>query len=214
MTLNSYVVPTKSKGNRNVLLLSTVSPVTLGVTKDDGVRKPAIYKLYDFTKGGTDIIDQRIHFYTVHTKSSRWTMNGLAYILDTATVNSQTIYAIKMNVDPRKCSSLTYGWNLVKALCNPQIERKSKACSFTRNTLAKMDLFLGNSRRQAEEAATTVTHEKKRIRCDACLDLTDGPDYRKNRRKVKKSMIQCHICHKHSCDQHLKKICTKCFYNI
>ena len=215
MTLNSYVVPTKSKGNKNVLLLSTVSPIILGVTKDDGVRKPAIYyKLYDFTKGGTDIIDQRINFYTVHTKSPRWTMNALAYILDTARVNSQTIYAIKTNVDPRKCSSLTYGWNLVKALCNPQIERRqSKACSFRRNTVAKMDFMLGHSRRQAEEAATAVTHDKKRTRCHACLDLAYGSDYRKNRRKVKKSMIQCHICHKHSCGQHLKKICTKCFYD-
>lgn len=63
MYLNSCVKQTKSKGLRNVLLLSTL-PSLLGVTKDDQQKKPAIYKLYDFTKGGTDIIDQRINFYT------------------------------------------------------------------------------------------------------------------------------------------------------
>lgn len=36
-----------------ILMLSTVQPL-LGVTKDDKKCKPAIYKLYDFNKGGTD----------------------------------------------------------------------------------------------------------------------------------------------------------------
>jgi len=56
MTLHSYVAKTKSKGKRNVLLLSTVSPI-FGTTKDDGVKKPALYTLCDFTKGGTDVMD-------------------------------------------------------------------------------------------------------------------------------------------------------------
>ena len=32
----------------------------LGVTKDDDKVKPAIPKLYDYTKGGTDIVDLHI----------------------------------------------------------------------------------------------------------------------------------------------------------
>lgn len=36
-----------------ILMLSTAQPL-LGVTKDDKKCKPAIYKLYDFNKGGTD----------------------------------------------------------------------------------------------------------------------------------------------------------------
>jgi len=54
--LHSYVLTTKSSGKRNVLLLSTVQPI-LGITKDDGKKKPAIYKLYDFTEGGTGVMD-------------------------------------------------------------------------------------------------------------------------------------------------------------
>lgn len=51
----SKKVKTKSKGPKSVLLCTTI----LGVTKS----KPDIYKLYDFTKGGTDIVDQRISSY-------------------------------------------------------------------------------------------------------------------------------------------------------
>jgi hypothetical protein len=52
MTLTSYVVNTKSKGKKNVLVLSTIPALPdMGVTKDDGKKKPAVIKLYDYTKG-------------------------------------------------------------------------------------------------------------------------------------------------------------------
>ena len=55
ITLHSFVVKTKSKGMKNITLLSTHPPI-LGVTKDDTKFKPAIYKLYDFSKGNIDNI--------------------------------------------------------------------------------------------------------------------------------------------------------------
>ena len=57
MSLHSSVVKTKSTGKRNVLLLSTLEPLLVVTVMME--RKPQIYKVYDFTKGGTDIIDQR-----------------------------------------------------------------------------------------------------------------------------------------------------------
>ena len=57
--LDFYVFSTKSSGQRNVLLLSTVEPL-LGVKIDDGKNKPAICKLYDFTKAGIDVLEHRI----------------------------------------------------------------------------------------------------------------------------------------------------------
>ena len=69
--LNSYTVKTKSKGKRNVLLLRTMRPLHKK-TKDDKKEKPAIYKLYDFTKGGTDIVDQMNDCYTTRAKTLRW----------------------------------------------------------------------------------------------------------------------------------------------
>ena len=48
-------VTKKSKGKKNVIVLSTIG-LLLGTTIDDDKCKPAIIKFYDFTKGGTDII--------------------------------------------------------------------------------------------------------------------------------------------------------------
>ena len=83
--LTSYVCKTKNpknSGKKNVLVLSTHSKMIYGVTTDDGKKKPAIIKLYDFTKGGTDICDQRIENFTVKVKSRHWTMPALAYLLE------------------------------------------------------------------------------------------------------------------------------------
>ena len=81
LVLHSYVFKNKSSGLCNVLMLSTVQPL-LGVTKDDKKFKPAIYKLYDFAKGGTDIVDQRVGFYSCKSKMPRWTMAALFFLLD------------------------------------------------------------------------------------------------------------------------------------
>ena len=50
LSITPYVVNTKLVGKRNIFVLSTMS-LLLGFTKDDGIKKPAIIKLYDFTEG-------------------------------------------------------------------------------------------------------------------------------------------------------------------
>ena len=56
-----------------------MSPL-LGVTTDENKRKPAILKLYDFTKGGTDVVDQKLGTYTVKSKSRKWTLVAFSYL--------------------------------------------------------------------------------------------------------------------------------------
>ena len=68
-------------------MLSTLEPI-LGTTKNDNCHRLGLYKLYDFTKCGTDIADQRMGFYTTKTKSRKWTLVMFAYMLDIARVNS------------------------------------------------------------------------------------------------------------------------------
>ena len=82
----------KVRGEKNVLALTTL--VSLATTIDDNKNKPAILKLYDFTKGSSDIVDQRIGTYTANTAAKRWTMSVSSYLLDTARVNSQTLRAL------------------------------------------------------------------------------------------------------------------------
>ena len=38
-----------------------------GVTRDDNKKKSIIYRFYDFTKGGTDIVDQLNDYYIVRS---------------------------------------------------------------------------------------------------------------------------------------------------
>ena len=57
ITATSYMTKTKS-GKKDVVVLSTHSQIYR--TTDDEKAKPAIIKVYDYTKGGTDIVDQRI----------------------------------------------------------------------------------------------------------------------------------------------------------
>ena len=95
--------------------MTTVPPL-LATTKDDNKSKPAIYKLYDFSKGGTDIIDQRMGFYSCKSKSKRRTMNVFSYVLDTCRVNASTIYAMNNDLQPRNIKSVDFGFKLTMSL--------------------------------------------------------------------------------------------------
>ena len=68
---NYILICSQDINGKTVLILSTHEPI-LGVTKDDGKKKPKLYKVYDFAKEETDILDQRMGFYTTKTKCRRW----------------------------------------------------------------------------------------------------------------------------------------------
>ena len=69
VTLNSYVVKTKSSGMRNVFLLQTTNPAHY-VTQDD--KKMLLsYQIYDYTKGGIDIYTRSkngVIYYKIQNK--------------------------------------------------------------------------------------------------------------------------------------------------
>ena len=119
------MVKTKS-GKKYVFLLSTMRPI-MGVTKDDRKQKPRLYKLYDFTKGGTDECDQRTGSYSVKPKSRKWTIVSCSYALDMARINAATVLSLNRKENPRHfaTSSFEFIYNLSKSLCVPFIERRS-----------------------------------------------------------------------------------------
>ena len=78
LSLCTYTTKSKSKGKKNVLVLSTMRPL-MGITRDDGKQKPAIIKFYDFTKGGTDVMDQKISKYSCKSLTHCWTMIHFFY---------------------------------------------------------------------------------------------------------------------------------------
>ena len=99
----SYCVKTKSKGLKNVVVLCTIPNLpTVGVTRDDLKSKPCPIKAYDFSKGGTDIVDQRVDVYTAAIKTRRWPVKMMGFILDLSRINSQSVYCLNKNLNPRK----------------------------------------------------------------------------------------------------------------
>lgn len=140
----SYVVNTKSKGKKNIILLNTVPDLaTMGSTMDDDKLKPAAIKVYDFTKGGTDICDQRSGSYTVSVGSRRWTVKIFSYVLDVSRVNSQTVYCLNNGLNPRdKEMSFKFGWELGLSLVKPLMKERRKVTT-NRKILSNMEIFLG-----------------------------------------------------------------------
>ena len=70
-----------------------------GKAIDDGKGKTQIIKFYDFTEGGTDIVDQLNDCYTTRSKSCRCVMVGLSYMFDTPGVHGKTVWCLKHNSD-------------------------------------------------------------------------------------------------------------------
>ena len=99
-------------------------PPLLATTKDDNKSKPAVYKLYDISKGGTDIIDQRMGFYSCKSKSKRWAMNAFSYVLDTCRVNASTICTMT-DLQPRNMKSVDFRYELAMSLIRRHIEQRS-----------------------------------------------------------------------------------------
>ena len=95
-------------------MLSTMEPL-LGVTDDDK-KSPALIKLYDFTKGGTGIVDQKIGLYFVKTRSWRCPSVAFSYLLDTNRVNPSTVYALNNNIDLKRVNSFNFGFQIAESL--------------------------------------------------------------------------------------------------
>ena len=87
--LVSYVIKTKS-GVKNVLVLSSMHRNAL--TTRDERKKPHVITFYNRTKGGVDMMDMMARIHTTRFKSHRWTMNALAYVLDTVRTNMFTLW--------------------------------------------------------------------------------------------------------------------------
>ena len=140
MSISSYVVKT-SKGKKDVILSSTAPPI-LGITKDDGKSKLGIYKVYDFTKGGAGIIDQRMGFYTCKPTSRKWAITVFSYVTDMARLISSTTFAFQKKYDPCKQDSFEYCYTLLYQLVKLFIQSRS-VNGLTTLVRQKIELVIG-----------------------------------------------------------------------
>ena len=91
------------------MILTTTVPI-LGRTKDDGKRKPAIYKRYDYGKCGVDIVDQHFAQKTVRMKSNRWTTNVCKYFFNMLKFLQELVSFLEINKIKQSKMKTTYSW--------------------------------------------------------------------------------------------------------
>ena len=87
--------------------------------------------------------DQRMDAYTTSSKSHRWTLAVLAYLLDTLRVNAQSLVALNLGIDPRLYNSLIFGKKMARGLVLEHILRRLESKYLTAQIRAKITLFLG-----------------------------------------------------------------------
>ena len=124
-------------------MLSTMRPIP-GITKDNGKSKPAIMKFYDFTKGGTDIVDQLNDYYICRARTNCWDLVSFFYILDTVRFNSKTVWCLKNSLDIKKTNTFKFSWNLSSQLIKPFIENR-QINGLGTAVIHKMEKVLGKS---------------------------------------------------------------------
>ena len=161
-----------SKGKKNVILLSTVPPI-LGITKDDGKSKLGMYKVYDFTKGGTNIIDQVMGLYTCKPKSRKWTITGFSYVIDMARVNSSTTFALQKKCDLCKQDSFEYCYTVLYQLVKPFIQSQSLN-GLTAFVRQKIELVIEKRKweKEGEDVGPPMSEDKGK--CYVCISNLAG----------------------------------------
>ena len=75
-------------------------------------------------KGGTDIVDQKITFYSSKTKSRKWTTIAFSYWLDICRINAANILAINKHKELLKQKLFEVGFNRILKLVKPFIQGK------------------------------------------------------------------------------------------
>ena len=128
------------------------------------------FKPYDFTKGGTDIIDQKMGTYATKSKSRKWSRAAFPYLLDTIRVNFSTLIELNKNHDPKLSNSFNFGYELATQLVMPHILRRPSN-GLSSEVVKKITSFAGE---QFIEMSENIEHSKFRetpTRC-RCINVS------------------------------------------
>ena len=187
--LLSYI-DKKRKGKKNIIALTTMhNQVKLSV---DERKKTHALVFYDHTKGRVDVVDLISAKMSTRMMTRRWTLNVLAFMLDTARANAKTM--VKENTPTKPLSTFQFTYELGKSLIRSCIQRRHDNLGLTHSLVKSICKVLGTEqtieRRQKPELLN------KGQRCYLCLEEINGqPDYKakkdKLNNKVKTVRISC-----------------------
>ena len=206
--LVSYVVKKKSSGWKNVLVLSTMHK-DVHVTKDERAKLDVI-TFYDHTKGGVDIMDQMAGFFSTRTKTHRWTMNVLAYILDTVRTNMMTLW--NAMYPTKKMNSYDFIWALSEQLIKPHVQRRfdNRVGLSKKIVFAMMDVL---GVKELVPVNFNPGPPAAKRRCHECLKQATSKEM-KNKLGKFKFVCVGRGCDKTLCHEHMVIYCDTCIEKI
>ena len=156
-------------------------------------------KFYDFTKGGTDIVNQLNDYYSFH----------VFYILNTVRANSKTVWCLKNLIDVKKTNTFKFLWNLSSQLIKPFIENRQIYGSGTA-VIHKMGNVLARSLLKEQPPSGIGKRYpllgKIKRRCKKC-EVGATKAVKDN---LTKSKEQCKVCGKSVCRDHSTRVCCDC----
>ena len=112
-----YVIKTRSD-IKNVLVLISMHKNVLAAREKR--KKLHVITFYNRTKVGADVMDITAEIPTANSRIHRWTMNGLAYILDSVRTNMLTLWNEIHSDD--KIGLSDFAWKLGEGLINPHVQ--------------------------------------------------------------------------------------------
>ena len=188
----------------------------MGIARNDGKQKPAIIKFYDFTKDGTDILDQKISKYLCKSVTRSWAMVHFFFLLDTIRCNALTMYAIKHGKPLSKISAFDIGWDIVMNLVKPFIEIRPTV-GLGIGLCSKISVGRGRNVDESVEAEAYEYHQFGETKqWHIFLFHISGQNQKGKKDPMKKLKSRCQKCGKPVCDNHSNLVCEKhlSFYNF
>ena len=168
--------------------------------------------------GGTDVVDQKIHTYSVKTKTKRWSLTAFSYTLDTARVNAQTIYAFNNHKHPRDIDSYKAVRELGESLIGPQIlkrynaSQKGVALAVQKAMKICLELFDIPFKHYPESVTVERAGKLNRTVCAQCQQNNKllPKESRKIACKLPRTTLRCKQCNCSICKEHLAVYCENC----
>lgn len=203
-TLRATMVSYVPKKNRFVTLLSTLH--TKKSVRDTEDKKPDIIDYYNQTKGGVNVLDERVGTYRCKRKIKRWPMALFENMLDVSSFNAFVLFT-EMNptwkIKQKKYRRRLFLLEIGDALVLPHIEVR-KQLPRTENAHALVQAIRGIPI-EPNEPTTDGRPRKlppvnKRARCHVCTTRNNANLY-SNR---------CDKCKMYVCSEHFYKVCDKC----
>ena len=170
----------------------------------DERRKPRVHNLWPH-QGGVDVVDLISSNCLTRIKSKQWPLNSLAFILDTARTNANTILE-EHNV---KMSTHEFTYQLARALCLPSVQHRFDSSNGIRvNQMMKIKRVLS-----INKEVRSIENKEQTGWSYVCVENIIGtPSYISKRNKLNNKLkVTCHSCNQIQCKDHYDYIlCHNC----